>query len=63
LRENKVHFLSVNNFFALGGIPSPNSSTRTQNILAAEKCPNSCKITMIENINIATTIPIKIIIF
>jgi hypothetical protein len=48
-RVNKVHFLSLNSFLALGGIPKPNSSTLTQNFLAAAKCPHSCTITMIEN--------------
>jgi len=41
LRENRVHFLSLKSFFALGGIHNPNSSTFTQKNLAAAKCQNS----------------------
>jgi hypothetical protein len=58
----KVHFLSLNNFFALGGIQSQNSSTFTQKNLAAEKCHNSCIITIVEKSNIETIIQ-SIIIF
>jgi hypothetical protein len=52
-----VHFLSVNNSRAFGGIHNQNSSTFTQKKRAAEKCPNSCNSTMTEKINIATIIP------
>jgi hypothetical protein len=59
---NKVHFLSVKSFLALGGIPSQNSSTLTQNFLAAAKCHHSCISITIENIIIATIIQRIIII-
>jgi hypothetical protein len=41
LSVKRVHFLSLNSFLALGGIPKPNSSTLTQNFLAAAKCHHS----------------------
>jgi hypothetical protein len=53
--------LSVKSFLARGGIPSQNSSTLTQNLLAAAKCHHSCTKTTIENIIIATNIHKKII--
>ncbi|MDR2639859.1 MAG: hypothetical protein LBC61_00515 [Candidatus Peribacteria bacterium] len=51
--------MSLNNTFAFGGSPSQNSSTFTQNNLAAEKCPNSCTKMTIENIIIAVIIQSK----
>jgi hypothetical protein len=60
-RENKVHFLSVKIFFALGGIHSQNSSTLTQNFLAAAKCHHSCIKIIIENKTIDVIIQIIII--
>jgi hypothetical protein len=60
--EYRVHFLSVNNFLALGGNHNQNSSTFTPNFLAAEKCHSSCISTTKENISIATKIHKKIII-
>jgi hypothetical protein len=53
----------MNKVRAFGGIHSQNSSTFTQKKRAAEKCHNSCKITIAEKINIATKIPIIIINF
>ncbi|MDR2411623.1 MAG: hypothetical protein LBD88_03470 [Candidatus Peribacteria bacterium] len=40
-RVNKVHFLSIKSDLAFGGSQSQNSSTLTQNFLAAKKCPSS----------------------
>jgi len=37
----RVHLLSMKIFLARGGIHNPNSSTLTQNFLAAVKCHNS----------------------
>jgi hypothetical protein len=62
-KENKVPFLSLKSFFALGGIPKPNSSTFTQNFLAAAKCHHSCTSTIIEKSIIDTIIQRIIIIF
>jgi hypothetical protein len=61
-RVNNVPFLSVNNFLVLGGIPSQNSSTLTQNFLAAAKCHHSCINTIIEK-SIIDVIIQRIIIF
>jgi hypothetical protein len=60
-KENRVHFLSTNNFLALGGIHNQNSSTFTQNFLAEAKCHHSCIKIIIENIIIDTIIQIIII--
>jgi hypothetical protein len=40
-KVNKVHFLSTKSDLAFGGIQSQNSSTLTQNFLAAKKCHSS----------------------
>jgi hypothetical protein len=56
LRLKRVPFLSRKSFFALGGIPTQNSSTFTQKIRAALKCPSSCTITIMVNRSIATMI-------
>ena len=61
LRLKIVHFLSVKRAFALGGIPSQNSCTLTQNFLAERKCPSSWNKIMRENIIMATSIQMKII--
>jgi len=52
--------LSLNNFFALGGIHSQNSSTLTQKSLAVEKCHHSWINTIIEKRTIDVIIQIKI---
>lgn len=59
--EYKVPVLSLKSFFALGGIPIPNSSTRTPKNLATLKCPSSWINTINVNIKSATIIPSMII--
>ena len=63
LRLNRVPFLSVNNFFARGGIPIQNSSTFTQKKRAHKKCPISWTKTIREKIMIEIIIQRKIIFF
>jgi hypothetical protein len=58
-KVNKVHFLSIKSDLALGGSQSQNSSTLTQNFLAAKKCHNSWIKTTIEKIRIAVRIQRK----
>jgi hypothetical protein len=58
-KVNKVHFLSLKSDLAFGGSQSQNSSTLTQNFLAAEKCPSSWIRTTIEKIIIAVSIQRK----
>ncbi len=57
-----VHDLSFHNLHALGGIPTPNSNTLTQDFLAARKCHNSCMITSHINIKIHIIKPVIIIL-
>ena len=62
LRVYSVHFLSVNNRFAFGGIPIPNSNTFIFVSLAVRKCPISCINTTKVNIKRVRSIQSKIVI-
>jgi len=60
LRVYSVHFLSVKNLYARGGIPTPNSSTFIPVSLAVIKCPNSWIITTIRSTTRVRRMPRKI---